>query len=122
MSRVRTMIANRKQAAEKLPVRLEDRRMTLRLSGLTYGALLLIAGELEETPTGLAQDILTEALEDALQGIGYEDFSCAVSDIMELLEKNRKVHEVWDSMDVQGEPSPSDFSELKRQMQERGEI
>jgi hypothetical protein len=58
------------------------RAVTVRLTGLLYGGLRLVSNRVGFTPTGCAEELLEQAIEDALQVVGYASLKEAIPDII----------------------------------------
>lgn len=71
--------------AQEVPVSLKDRRVTVRLDGIYYGALLLLSRRVLDSPTGCAESLLMAAIQDAIEGMGYETLEAALPDIRKVL-------------------------------------
>jgi hypothetical protein len=91
MSKVKLLVQSVLQRNEALPDHFKDRRVTLRLSGLEYAALAFVASRMEGTPTGTAQDLLSEAIQEAIEALGYESFSDAFGDIVSYYDDIRAI-------------------------------
>jgi hypothetical protein len=89
MSRVKQFVADRIEVIvreQSMPAKWKERRVTVRLTPLQYGALLLLIQRMSGSVTGCAEAILTEALRDALEAIGYASYDDARKDILDALE------------------------------------
>lgn len=89
MSKVKSLVQSIVEHNQSIPEHFKERRVTLRLSGLQYAALAFISSRLEGNPTGTAHDLLWEAIQEAIEALGYEDFSAAVGDIVEYFDDIR---------------------------------
>lgn len=56
--------------------------VTVRITGLMYGGLRLVANRVGFTPTGCAEELLEEAIVDALQVLGYSSVQEAIPDMI----------------------------------------
>jgi len=87
MSKVKALIEETlKMAAWDQALPPKDQRVTVRLRSIDYGALLLLSKRFQDTPTGVAQNLIVAALKDALEAIGYESFDAALPDIIKELD------------------------------------
>lgn len=94
MSRVQEFIENEvKRESTEIGRRFRDRRVTVRLSGMNYGALKLLADRTGYSPTGCAQGLLESAIEDGLKALGYENWAAAQIDVVEALGEETEAEE-----------------------------
>src|ERR1041384_4333784 len=89
MSRVKEFISGTIESIEQeeqMPATWKDRRVTVRLNAMQYGALLLVCRRISGSVTGCAEALLGEALRDALEAIGYPSYEDATPDLVEVIK------------------------------------